>query len=47
MEVNWAAVRAEFPALAAWTYLNTATFGQLPTRAAQAVAAQASWTAAG
>ena len=39
MEVNWAEVRAEFPALAGWTYLNTATFGQLPKRATDAVAA--------
>jgi selenocysteine lyase/cysteine desulfurase len=29
---DWDAVRAEFPALAAWTYLNTATYGQLPRR---------------
>jgi cysteine desulfurase/selenocysteine lyase len=35
---NWDAVRQEFPALAHWTYLNTATFGQLPRRAADAVA---------
>jgi len=39
MQVNWAEVRAEFPALADWTYLNTATFGQLPKRATDAVAA--------
>ncbi len=37
MEVNWAEVRAEFPALAGWTYLNTATFGQLPKRATDGV----------
>ena len=30
MSVNWDQVRAQFPALAHWTYLNTATFGQLP-----------------
>ncbi len=36
--VDWSAVRAEFPALARWTYLNTATFGQLPRRATEAVA---------
>lgn len=35
---NWDSIRAEFPALAQWTYLNTATFGQLPRRAAEAVA---------
>jgi selenocysteine lyase/cysteine desulfurase len=34
---DWAAVRREFPALAEWTYLNTATFGQLPSRAVEAV----------
>src|SRR3984957_2787054 len=36
--VDWDAVRCEFPALAHWTYLNTATFGQLPRRATDAVA---------
>jgi cysteine desulfurase / selenocysteine lyase len=35
---DWDAVRREFPALAHWTYLNTATFGQLPGRATDAVA---------
>jgi cysteine desulfurase / selenocysteine lyase len=35
---NWDAVRSEFPAFANWTYLNTATFGQLPRRATEAVA---------
>ena len=38
MTVDWQAVRSEFPALAHWTYLNTATFGQLPRRATEAVA---------
>ena len=38
MTVDWEAVRSEFPALAHWTYLNTATFGQLPRRATEAVA---------
>ncbi len=38
MSVDWGAMRLEFPALANWTYLNTATFGQLPRRATQAVA---------
>jgi selenocysteine lyase/cysteine desulfurase len=37
-ETNWYAVRSEFPALAHWTFLNTATFGQLPRRATGAVA---------
>jgi cysteine desulfurase/selenocysteine lyase len=36
--LDWHAVRSEFPALAHWTYLNTATFGQLPRRATDAVA---------
>ena len=35
---DWGAVRREFPALAHWTYLNTATFGQLPRRGTAAVA---------
>ena len=30
MSVNWDEIRAQFPALANWTYLNTATFGQVP-----------------
>lgn len=34
----WTEIRAEFPALARWVYLNTATYGQVPRRAAQAVA---------
>jgi len=38
MSVDWDAVRAEFPALSNWAYLNTATFGQLPRRATEAVA---------
>jgi cysteine desulfurase/selenocysteine lyase len=38
MTVDWDAVRREFPALEHWTYLNTATFGQLPRRATDAVA---------
>jgi len=38
MSADWNAIRCEFPALANWTYLNTATFGQLPRRATQAVA---------
>jgi cysteine desulfurase / selenocysteine lyase len=35
---DWDAIRNEFPALENWTYLNTATFGQLPRRATEAVA---------
>ncbi|HTS50150.1 MAG TPA: aminotransferase class V-fold PLP-dependent enzyme, partial [Bryobacteraceae bacterium] len=38
MDVDWNAVRSEFPALENWTYLNTATFGQLPRRGVEAVA---------
>lgn len=38
MSVDWSAVRAEFPALANWTFFNTATFGQLPRRGTEAVA---------
>ena len=37
-QIDWALIRAEFPSLAEWTYLNTATFGQMPRRAAAAVA---------
>lgn len=36
---DWAAVRALFPALRQWTYLNTATFGQLSTRTTEAIEA--------
>ena len=35
---DWATLRVEFPALAQWTYLNTATFGQMPRCAAAAAA---------
>jgi len=35
---DWQQIRAEFPSLSEWTYLNTATFGQMPRRAAEAVA---------
>lgn len=34
---DWALVRDEFPALKDWTFLNTATFGQLPRRSVEAV----------
>jgi selenocysteine lyase/cysteine desulfurase len=34
--VDWKAVRSEFPSLANRTYLNTASFGQLPARAVAA-----------
>lgn len=37
--MNWQTVRAQFPALARWTYLNTATYGHLPLRTQAAVAA--------
>src|SRR5271156_1802125 len=35
---DWQKIRSEFPALENRTYLNTATFGQLPRRATEAVA---------
>jgi selenocysteine lyase/cysteine desulfurase len=38
MQQNWDVIRGEFPALDHWTYLNTATFGQLPRRVTAAVA---------
>ncbi len=38
MTVDWNGVRAEFPALANWTYLNTATYGQLSRRSTARVA---------
>lgn len=37
MDADWREIRREFPALERWTYLNTATFGQLPRRAVQAM----------
>jgi selenocysteine lyase/cysteine desulfurase len=37
MATDWDKVRAEFPALARWTFLNTATFGQLPRCATAAI----------
>jgi cysteine desulfurase/selenocysteine lyase len=37
MSTDWGAVRAQFPALKNWTYLNSATFGQLPVRGIEAV----------
>lgn len=37
-ETDWRAIRAEFPALANWTYLNTATYGQIPRRSVEACA---------
>jgi selenocysteine lyase/cysteine desulfurase len=36
--MDWTAIRGVFPALNEWTYLNTATFGQLPRQATEAVA---------
>lgn len=37
MKIDWGVVRKQFPALQQWTFLNTATFGQLPKRAVDAV----------
>ena len=34
--MDWDSVREEFPALAHWTYLNTATYGQVPRRGVSA-----------
>ncbi len=36
---DWSAVRAQFPALREWTFLNTATMGQLSARTVDAMAA--------
>jgi cysteine desulfurase / selenocysteine lyase len=36
--MNWDVVRREFPALENWTYLNTATFGQMPRCGMEAAA---------
>jgi selenocysteine lyase/cysteine desulfurase len=36
---DWIRIREEFPALANWTYLNTATYGQTPRAASRAAAA--------
>jgi cysteine desulfurase / selenocysteine lyase len=35
--VDWKRIRAEFPALSHWVYLNTATYGQTPRCAAEAM----------
>jgi len=35
--MDWLEIRSEFPALAHWTYLNTATYGQMPRRAVEAM----------
>lgn len=37
MSIDWERVRAEFPALRNWTYLNTATYGQMPRAGNQAI----------
>ena len=34
---DWERIRTEFPSLKDWTYLNTATFGQMPRRASEAM----------
>jgi len=36
--MDWRNIRREFPALDRWTYLNTATYGQMPVRAVEAMA---------
>src|SRR5436305_102030 len=35
-EMDFSAARQQFPSLAHWTYLNTATYGQMPKRAVEA-----------
>ena len=35
--MNWETIRSQFPALENWTWLNTATYGQLPLRTRAAV----------
>ena len=35
--MDWVKIREEFPALEHWTYLNTATYGQVPRRAVEAM----------
>jgi len=35
--MDWAQIRSDFPALGRWTYLNTATYGQMPRRAVEAL----------
>ena len=35
--MDFSSIRSQFPALAHWTYLNTATYGQMPRAAAEAV----------
>lgn len=35
--MNWSGIREEFPALNRWTFLNTATFGQVPNRSKAAL----------
>src|SRR6185369_12227988 len=37
MTENWTKIRAEFPALQRWTYLNSATYGQMPRCAVDAI----------
>jgi selenocysteine lyase/cysteine desulfurase len=35
--MNWASIRVQFPAVEEWTWLNTATYGQMPRRTRLAV----------
>jgi len=35
--MDWVNIRRDFPALERWTYLNTATYGQVPRRAVEAM----------
>jgi cysteine desulfurase/selenocysteine lyase len=38
MNLDWERIRDEFPSLRGWTYLNTATYGQMPRSGARAMA---------
>lgn len=38
MSTDWEQIRSQFPSLKSWTFLNTATFAQLPVQATEAVA---------
>ncbi len=38
MSIDWGKAREEFASLRDWTYLNSATYGQMPRRAGQAMA---------
>lgn len=37
MAIDWSTIRAQFPALERWTFLNTATYGQTPRASLDAI----------